>query len=48
MERLTREEALERLEQQGISGPDVYLINLIPLIEKARFLSILRALTAPA
>jgi hypothetical protein len=33
MQRLTREEALERLEQHGIAGPDVYLIDLIPLIE---------------
>jgi len=33
MQRLTREEAVERLEQYGISGPDVYLIDLIPLIE---------------
>src|SRR6185436_8771168 len=30
---MTREEAVERLEQFGISGPDVYLIDLIPLIE---------------
>jgi len=30
---LTRQEALEKLKQYGIQGPQVYLIDLIPLIE---------------
>jgi hypothetical protein len=30
---LTRPEAVERLERYGISGTDVYLLDLVPLIE---------------
>jgi len=30
---MTRPEALERLERHGIEGPDVYLLDLVPLIE---------------
>ena len=33
MNDMTRPEALERLERHGIQGPDVYLLDLVPLIE---------------
>lgn len=33
MRTLTRPEAVERLERHGIKGTDVYLLDLIPLIE---------------
>lgn len=33
MKGLTRPEAVERLERHGIDGTDVYLLDLIPLIE---------------